>query len=403
MKKFISESLKTPERYKCDVCVAGGGIAGISAALAAARQGAEVILLDRGFMLGGLATAGLVTIYLPICDGLGNQVSFGIAEELLRLSIKLGYDADHGYPAAWLEGGGKEERCRMRYEVRYNAQLFAILAERLLLDAGVKILYGAHACGCEERDGKITYIIIEGKSGREAIKARSVVDATGDCDIARLAGAETREFGGGNLLAAWYYSYSEGAGKYGLNMHGFCDISDEEKAKGNKVDMLTSRRFSGLDTEELSEQMILSHENTLAHIIKTRQEHPDTIPTTIATIPQIRMTRCLSGAYTMDDTEIRKEFPDSVGLFSDWRKRGPVYELPFRTLYCEKIKNLLCAGRCISVTDAMWDITRVIPVCAVSGEAAGIAASMSDDMTALDIGELQAKLKQGGVKLHAEQ
>ena len=84
----ISETLITPRTYECDVCVAGGGVAGIAAALAAKRAGArEVILLERGFMLGGLATAGLVTIYLALCDGYGHQVCYGLAEELFMLSI----------------------------------------------------------------------------------------------------------------------------------------------------------------------------------------------------------------------------------------------------------------------------------------------------------------------------
>ena len=82
---IINENLKTEIKYNCDVCVVGGGIGGIAAALAAKRSGKNVILAERAFMLGGLATAGLVTIYLPLCDGMGKQVSFGLAEELLRL------------------------------------------------------------------------------------------------------------------------------------------------------------------------------------------------------------------------------------------------------------------------------------------------------------------------------
>lgn len=106
--KYIKEELKTKENYECDVCVCGGGVAGIAAAIAAARAGAKTILLERGFMLGGLATAGLVTIYLPLCDGMGNQVSFGLAEELFMLSIEHG--AEDRYPKAWLQGSNKEER-----------------------------------------------------------------------------------------------------------------------------------------------------------------------------------------------------------------------------------------------------------------------------------------------------
>lgn len=107
MAEYISESLQTPVTYECDVLVAGGGIAGVAAAIAAARQGAKVLLLEKQFMLGGLATAGLITIYLPLCDGRGHQVSFGLAEELLRLSIQYGYEAK--YPSAWLEKQAEEQ------------------------------------------------------------------------------------------------------------------------------------------------------------------------------------------------------------------------------------------------------------------------------------------------------
>ena len=74
-----------------DVVVCGGGVAGVSAALSASRAGAKTLLIEREFALGGLSTLGLIVIYLPLCDGKGRQVSFGIAEELLRLSVKYGY------------------------------------------------------------------------------------------------------------------------------------------------------------------------------------------------------------------------------------------------------------------------------------------------------------------------
>ena len=90
-------------------------------------------------------------------------------------------------------------------------------------------------------------------------------------------------------------------------------------------------------------------------------------------------------------------------MVSNWKKRGPVYEVPFRTLYSKEVKNLIFAGRCTSVTDAMWDIMRVIPCCAVTGQAAGLAAAMTDDFSALDIKELQKKLKAAGVVLHEKE
>ena len=140
MKESINEILHTPVVDTYDVAVCGGGFGGISAALAAARLGKKTVLFEREFMLGGLGTAGLITIYLPICDGMGHQVSFGIAEELLRLSITMGAEAR--YPANWLDGIGTRTENDLRFAVRYNAQLFAILAEQLLLKEGVEILYG---------------------------------------------------------------------------------------------------------------------------------------------------------------------------------------------------------------------------------------------------------------------
>lgn len=395
---MIHEQLCTPVVDSCDVLVCGGGFAGISAALAAARMGKKVLLLEKQYMLGGLGTAGIVTIYLPLCDGCGRQVSFGIAEELLRLSISMG--AEERYPANWLDSNdpaGRTEKDK-RFEVQYNPQLFAILAEQLLIQTGVEILYGTYAVGVNMEGDRINAVMIENKSGRQAIAAASVVDATGDADIAWFAGAPTETFRQGNVLAAWYYSM--GANGYKLNMVGYADIPDAQKTEQNKVQMLVNRRFAGLDGQELSEMMRLSHASTMNHVLKKREEDPSLIPTLIATTPQIRMTRRIAGEYTLHDDEMHKYFENSIGMVSDWRKRGPVYEVPFETLYSHKIKNLIMAGRCTSVTDSMWDIMRVIPCCAVTGEAAGTAAAMTEDFSMLNVTELQNVLISNGVVIH---
>ena len=266
---IIKEIIETVVKSKYDVAVCGGDFAGISAALAAARHGSKVVLFEKQYMLGGLGTAGIVTIYLPLCDGYGKQVSFGIAEELLRLSILHG--AEDRYPENWLDDKGTRGENDKRFEVQYNPQLFAILAEKLLLDAGVEILYGTYAVDVKMQNDKIS---------------------------------------------------------------------------------------------------------------------------------QIRMTRKLVGEYILSDKETHKYFEDSIGMVSNWKKRGPIYEVPFGTLYNSAVKNLICAGRCISVNETMWDIMRVIPCCAVTGQAAGSAASMTDDFSTLNIKELQKVLKFNGVVLH---
>ncbi|MBE5743671.1 MAG: FAD-dependent oxidoreductase [Clostridiales bacterium] len=384
---------KTNSAY--DVAVCGGGIAGISAALAAAREGKKVILFEKQYMLGGLGTAGLITIYLPLCDGLGHQVSFGIAEELLKLSIK--YGAEARYPDNWLDAKGTRTEKDKRYEVQYNAQLFSILAEQLLLDNGVDILYGSYVVDVEIERKKIKHIYIENKSGRTEYTVRSVVDATGDCDIAWLSNAPTNTFNQGNVLAAWYYYTNENG--YHLQMLGASDIPEEEKT-GKETKPLIGRRFTGLDGKELSEMTCLSHKTTLDHWLKKRETDPNAVISTIATTPQIRMTRKLVGEYTLSHTEEHTNFEDSIGMVSNWKKRGPVYEVPFRTLYSNEVENLIVAGRCTSVNETLWDVMRVIPCCAVTGQAAGTAASMTDNFSTLDVVALQRKLKQSGVVLH---
>lgn len=393
---MIIEKIETPITKACDVLVCGGGFAGVSAALAAARQKKKVILLEKSFILGGLATAGLVTIYLPLCDGLGKQVSFGIAEELFRLSIKMG--AEDRYPENWLDNIGTKTENDKRFEVQFNPQLFAILTEQLLLVEGVEILYGSYAVATDVADNKINAVIIENKSGRQAIKSKTVVDATGDCDIAHFAGADCDTFKQGNVLAAWYYLIDKNG--YKLNALGFCDIPDDQKTNDFKEEHLINHRFTGLDGDELSEMTQLSHASTINDIIKRREKDNSVFPVTIATTPQVRMTRKIVGEYILHDTESHKYFDDSIGMVSDWRKRGPVYEIPFRTLYSKDIKNLITAGRCTSVTDSMWDIMRVIPCCAVTGQAAGIAATLTDDFSNTDIRKLQSILKDNGVVLH---
>lgn len=396
MSKIIETERELEVVSAYDVVVCGGGIAGISAALASARQGAKTLLIEREYMLGGLATAGLIAIYLPLCDGMGKQVSFGIAEELLRLSIEKGSEGRH-LPECWEGEGTVEERAKKRFEVQYNPQVFAILAEKLLIKEGVDLLYGTVVCNTVCENGKITHLIIENKSGRQAIELKSVVDATGDADIVHLCGEKEALFGQGNILAGWYYEFYEG--KVRMRQLGACDVPDGDKDL-KKPKLLTNRRFTGLDGKELTEQVILGHDVALNNFFEKGDVSDEHSMVTLPTIPQIRMTRRIDGVTVMADTDKHTEFYDSVGLFSDWRKRGPVYELRFSALHGEKIKNLICAGRNISVTDAMWDITRVIPVCAVSGEAAGVAAAISDDFTKTDYNKLADILKNNGVKIH---
>lgn len=392
MKKII-ESLCTPITENCDVLIAGGGVAGIAAALASARQGAKTVLVERGYMLGGLATAGLVTIYLPLCNGRGKQVSFGIAEELLKTAILHGCEKD--YPKAWLENGTLEEKKEKRFQVQYNAQLFALEAEKLLKQENVTIYYGTSVSNVYVANKKITHVIVENKSGRTAFQVRSVVDATGDADLCKMADEDTELFSQKNVLAAWYYHTGEAG--YNLRMLGVADIPEEDKVEESPL--LLPRRFQGIDGKELSEIMQLAHEVILQDVLEHKKTEKNYFPTTIATIPQVRMTRRLKGCYEMKTLDEKKSFTDSIGMIGNWKKKGPIYEIPFDALHGNKVHNLITAGRCISAEDAMWDVTRVIPACAVTGEAAGTAAAISNNFNELDITILQEKLRKNGCKI----
>lgn len=388
-----------PEKERYDVIVAGGGIAGISAALAAARNGARTLLIEREWALGGLATLGMIAIYLPLCDGFGHQVSFGIAEELIRLSVLRDRKARAGI-ADWLDGSDPDRLAAGgRFETRYNPWIFSLRAERLLKQNGVTILYGSQIVGAAVTDDRIQAVYVENKSGCSAYGAVNFIDCTGDADLCEQAGAETVLFERKNTLSGWYFGVDGNGAE--LRILGEADVTEKMEQEGFTVQRLTQRRFSGIDGAENSEMMILSHEKTLEDIEKKQEQDPDFGPAAITVIPELRKTRRLSGVATPDsDPEAYPE--DCIGVIANWRKRGPCYALPYTALFGDRIRNLAVAGRCISVTDDLWEYTRVIPACAVTGEAAGTAAAMQMDFGQVSVRDLQRKLVRQGVILNPE-
>ncbi|MBQ2337452.1 MAG: FAD-dependent oxidoreductase, partial [Victivallales bacterium] len=128
---------KLPIRKDVDVLVAGGGVAGVAAALAAKRAGKDVLLLEKTTLLGGLATIGLINYFEPLCNGRGKQVIFGMCEEFLRLSMKVGFNT---LPKEW-ENGEPKEPTNKRYTNRYSPQIFALQLTDLLHREGVQLLF----------------------------------------------------------------------------------------------------------------------------------------------------------------------------------------------------------------------------------------------------------------------
>jgi len=181
-----------------DVIVAGGGIAGVAAALAAAECGAKVAIVEKTALFGGLATTGLVYAYLQICDGKGTQVSFGLAEKLLHASIKYGPDSlkkkDWG-KTPWKPGDGT-------YSTEFSPASFVIAIDELLEKANVDCWLDTLICDVEaDSDNIVHAIYVENKSGRIRMEASSFVDATGDADLVRRAGGRTVD--GMNYTCIW--------------------------------------------------------------------------------------------------------------------------------------------------------------------------------------------------------
>ncbi|MCM8785661.1 MAG: FAD-dependent oxidoreductase [Candidatus Omnitrophica bacterium] len=370
---------------KYDVVVVGGGIAGVSASISSARNGMKVCLIEKFCALGGLATIGNVCVYLPLCDGKGNQTIGGLAEELLKLSISDGYK---DIPQAWKEKGDIKKRKETRYKVEFNPVSFMLLLEELVLKEGVEIRYDTRFCGVIKENNEITHLIIEDKEGKGIIECKVVVDASGDADVCYFSGEDIVSVDA-NVPVAWF----------------FCFDGKEVKryVVGERYDPYNRdvKGFSVNTVKEITEQIIKSREYIRRKIEQLKGENPHIYPVSIPLMPTFRMTRRLKGKIELREEDEGKIFPDAVGMTGDWRRSGPIYYIPFSCLYGVKTKNLTTAGRCISASSA-WDIIRAIPCCALTGEISGTASSLlikekAESFSNLDIKKLQKILKKQGV------
>lgn len=415
---ILEKERRTPLAAEADVAVVGGGVAGVAAALASARLGAKTVLIEKETAPGGLATLGNVIVYLPICDGAGRQVIGGIGEELLRLSVGDGFN---GIPDCWKEGGDPDKRRWRRFRVDFNPASFMLAMEDLLLKAGVDICYDTRFCDATTENGKISALILENKSGRIALKCKTVVDCSGDADVCATAGEKTESLRT-NVECGWFFHFEpEGDGGQD-DADGNPGNEERPKSKDGRVFRLKVnsaskpfcedprkipegvKGYAGDDWRDVSAHIIATHRMIRERIksLRERPDGPDVYPAIVPLIPSFRMTRRLVGEIEINYEDDHRYFEDAVGMTGDWRRNGPVYFIPFRALRGVRNSNLVTAGRCISSAGAAWDVTRVIPACALTGEAAGTAAAMAaaadGDMKALGIKSLQEQLiRQGAI------
>jgi FAD-dependent oxidoreductase family protein len=381
-----------------EVAVVGGGIAGVAAALASARAGRKTVLLEKTVLLGGLATTGLVYIYLPLCDGNGTQVTFGICEELIKLSLKYG---PGDIPADW--NNKKNAAESQRYRCVFSPASFMLALDEVLQEAGVDIWLDTLVCDAKiNAENRLEAIEVENESGRGKISADCFIDASGSGIVARRAGAPcTDEI---NYLSIWaleYNKHTPGSLQGNINMyHGGCTSFDE--TDHNIISGISGRKVSDF---MLDGRKIL-REHYQGKYASAEADRKSLFPLKLPAMPQFRKIFAVNGMETLNSNQHSTFFKDSIGLVADWRKSGYVWEIPYGTLVPQKIKGLLTAGRCISSIGDAWEITRVIPTAALTGEAAGTAAAMAVEQEItpdkLDILELQGKLKNAGFPLHLQ-
>ncbi|MDO4739498.1 MAG: FAD-dependent oxidoreductase [Eubacteriales bacterium] len=374
-------------RTHYDVIVAGGGIAGVAAALASARAGAKTLLLEKESAPGGLATLGLIVIYLPLCDGRGVKMSGAIAEELLLASVKYGPGE---IPAAWQrDDSTPEERAAKRYRVQYEAAPMMLACEELLLQAGVQLLYDVRLSGAHSEGGKLTSLSVETKKGRVLLTAGAYVDATGDADLCFFANEPTVD-DDTNRRTGWYIS-GEASGQ--TQLHILSDPLWQPIPQD-------SRLYSGTDPEDVTQQLIDGRKWILRDAQELAKERPGLYPMMIPTLAGFRMTRRLDAFPFSEFGHEGVWFSDAIGMIGNWKKAGPRYTIPYRCIAGVANDNLYAAGRCCSAKKDGWDLTRVIPTCAVTGQAAGCAAAMQA-LSGKRPGaqELQARLIADGVPM----
>ena len=385
-------------RCKYDVAVLGGGVAGTAAAIQAARCGAKTVLLEKSVLLGGLATTGLIYVYLPLCNGYGHQTTFGIAEEMLKASMKYG----PGEIPKWEEN--KQGKSLERYFVSFSPASFALALDEMCENAGVDLWFDTLISkGVVDDSGKLSSVYVENKSGRGIIEADIFIDASGDADVSRSVQKVEYE-ASNNYLSSWVLEY---------------DVRAKESEPYILADKLgrfilqkrSSEINKEIDGHKVSSFLLESRRKIREHYLneyaKNEVDRHQFFPLVLPAMTSFRKTYAIRGKKILTSGQEHTFFEDSIGIVADWRYPGQIWEIPYGTLVPEKINGLLTAGRCISSFGDAWEATRVIPAAAMTGQVAGMAAALAVETSkqpgSLDVKVLQNRLRAEGFMLHCSE
>ena len=362
---------KIPVVDSADVVIIGGGPAGFAAAVAASREGADVLLLERQYFLGGLFTGcgvtPIINMYHPSTGGRSEQPVHGIADELCRRLNEVGM-------ISW-EG--------IRPKVDPEAAKYFM--EAFCAESGVRILYGVQAGQITRSGDAIESVILEGKSGRVAVRCKFVIDASGDGDVLEWAG-EDFTVRKNNIGAMWRIGHAENSGK-----------GNPTPVKGVRT-LLRKKMW-----EEVAD-------------LRTKPGNEDLYLVDTPALVGVRITRVLDSVanVTTEGAATGKTYRDVIGITggeSNLKYNGgkiPVkerrmWQIPYSALTPRYVPNLLVAGRCFGFEEELTYDAREIGTCLATGQAAGVAAALAVSRRQanreVDIPTLQARLRAQDVRL----
>ncbi len=437
-----------------DITVVGGGPGGIGAAIAAARMGASVILIEQYGALGGMGSIGLVGPFMTSFSADGEvQVIRGIFDELVRRMASFGGAIHPAYVAAGTAHSSFITHGHS-HVTPFDAEALKLVAAEMCLEAGVKLLLHSFLIdSCVNADNRVWGIIVANKSGLQRIDAKVVIDATGDGDVAFRGGAEmmrgrpsdglmqpmTLFFRVGNVDTAkvqqWVHNHPE-------ERYLFSSLIEQARAVGDftiprekvgiyetprpgeyRVNTTRIQHVDGTNIEDITKAEIEGRRQVFElmrffHSYLPGFENAILIDT--ATQVGVRETRRIVGEYilTAEDLLESREFPDTIALCAypidihspDGRggvmggtPKGNWYEIPYRILIPQRLDGLLVAGRCVSATHEAAGAIRVQPPAYAMGQAAGTAAALAVHLNcsprAVPVDQLQHALIQAGAYL----
>jgi len=382
--KSYSERLETPIVARYQVVVAGGGPSGVIAAAAAARSGASTLLIERYPFLGGNGTAGLMTCY----NGFRNQrppealqTVKGVPADYIAELVRLGGIAqDDPYPKSKHD----VEKGDLPYCIGFDPEAAKIAALNLLKKEGVTLRLHSWIAGPMLDGSRVTGVIVESKSGRQAIAADIVIDATGDGDIAARAGAPFMGPADKGDRMGMSLMYVLGGMTSSVKDSGGIRLGDRVVKWGPGFG------GDGLDVENLTRAEAESRLKLWEQVQKLRKEpgKESVYLSQVATCIGVRETRRIQGEYTVTEQDAINgtRFPDCVAISSNpmpsyhgqrffFGHEG--FDIPYRSLVPKKAEGLVLTGRCISCEQGPFQSARSMAPAMAVGHASGCAAALA--------------------------